>query len=55
MRAQEKWDRENSRQIFVRLYSARDAEILAWWENIPKGEKADTFRRMAKKEIEKKE
>lgn len=55
MKPQKKWDHENSKQIKVRLYTARDADILAWWDSIPQGEKANVFRSMAKKETEKKE
>lgn len=52
---QEKWAQENAKKITIKLYQNRDKEILEWWKNIAPGEKANTFRRMAKKEIEKKE
>lgn len=52
---QEKWAQENAKKITIKLYQNRDKEILEWWENIAPGEKANTFRRMAKKEIEEKE
>lgn len=51
MKPQEKWDRENSRQIKIKLFTVRDADIISWWGNIPRGKKANTFRRMAEKEM----
>ena len=52
---QEKWAQENAKKITIKLYQKRGKEIREGWENIAPGEKANTFRRMAKKEIEKKE
>ena len=51
MRPQQVWDRENSKQIKIKLFTIRDADIISWWDNIPQGKKANTFRRMAEKEM----
>lgn len=52
---QEKWAQENAKKITIKLYQNRDREILEWWENIAPGEKVNTFRRMAQREIKERE
>ena len=54
MKPQDRWDKENAKVLHIKLFRTKDSDILEWWNNIPNGEKANTFRRMAKKEIEKK-
>lgn len=53
MKPQDRWDKENAKVLHIKLFLTKDSDILEWWNNIPNGEKANTFRRMAKKEIKK--
>lgn len=51
MKAQKKWNMQHMRTISIMLSLEKDKDILSWWCRLEPGKKAETFRKMARKEI----